>query len=388
VVVDGVVYVGDRPGLSALSATDGTERWRFTIEDEWFNSEPAVVDGIAYVRGFDSHANTCIFCAVHVEDATERWQVPTGSVNTPPAVADGVVYVVGRHELYAFNATDGTERWRTTAEFIDGAAAVVDGVVYVGRMDGNLDALNAEDGTERWRFLAGDRGISAPAIAGGIAYVGSPDGTFYAVSATDGTERWRFKLADGGAGSIPAVTDGVVYISGGRGGDANLYALHVEDGTELWRFAAGDAGSSQVVAGDVVYYGSNDGNLYAVNAADGTELWRFLVEADFGIACAAVVDGVVYVTGDGTLYAIGARVPKLSVGGVARVTETTSLRGGPAPTAVERTDLKEDTRVTITGESVTAGEVVWWPVTVAETGDQGWVEASKLEPISSGDAAG
>jgi hypothetical protein len=70
------------------------------------------------------------------------------------------------------------------------------------------------------------------------------------------------------------------------------------------------------------------------------------------------------------------------------VTETASLRGGPAPTAVERAELQPGTTVTITGESETAGEDVWWPVTVDETGDVGWVEASKLEPISSGDAAG
>ncbi|MGB3307882.1 MAG: hypothetical protein WBA63_16965 [Thermomicrobiales bacterium] len=67
--------------------------------------------------------------------------------------------------------------------------------------------------------------------------------------------------------------------------------------------------------------------------------------------------------------------------------ETTFLRGGPAPTAVERAELKPDTFVTLTSESETAGNVVWWPVTVDETGDQGWVEASKLEPLTSGPSA-
>ncbi len=45
--------------------------------------------------------------------------------------------------------------------------------------------------------------------------------------------------------------------------------------------------------------------------------------------------------------------------------------------------IPTDTVVTITGESETTGEVVWWPV-VDETGDQGWVEASALEPLTSG----
>jgi hypothetical protein len=74
----------------------------------------------------------------------------------------------------------------------------------------------------------------------------------------------------------------------------------------------------------------------------------------------------------------------MSIGGMARVIETTSLRGGPASTAVERAELKPDTVVTITGEAETTGDVVWWPVTVDATGDQGWVEASTLEPLTSG----
>ena len=46
--------------------------------------------------------------------------------------------------------------------------------------------------------------------------------------------------------------------------------------------------------------------------------------------------------------------------------------------------LEPDTVVTITGEAVTTGNLVWLPVMIEETGDQGWVEASKLEPLTSG----
>ena len=150
----------------------------------------------------------------------------------------------------------------------------------------------------------------------------------------------------------------------------------------IWTYKAGYEITVPAVVDGVVYIGSWDENLYAVNAKDGTERWRFTVGGS--VSSPAVVDGVVYLGGVSTLYAIGARVPRLSVGGTARVTEKTNLRGGPAPTAVERAELKPDTVVTITGESETAGVIVWWPVKANEAGDQGWIEESKLEPLTSG----
>jgi outer membrane protein assembly factor BamB len=295
-------------------------------------------------------------------------------------VVDEVLYLTDG-DICALDARDGTERWRVP--FGGGAedsVSVVDGVVYATGEWNTLYALNAEDGTERWRFTAEDEIRTTPAVDGGLAYIVDAYGYLYALNAADGTDRWRFSAGEIGVSGIsPAVSEGKIYVCGG----AYLFALNAEDGTELWRYASpeGDRFESPAVVGDVVYCGSWE-TLYAFNAADGTELWRFAV--DDSIEDLVIADGVVYAWEGDTLYAIGARVP----GGTARVTETASLRGGPAPTAVARAALEPDTVVTITGESEAVGEGVWWPVTVAETGDQGWVEASKLEPISSGAAAG
>jgi hypothetical protein len=243
----------------------------------------------------------------------------------------------GVEAIWTFTVDNDT----TDDVYATSSPAVVDGVVYIGSADRNLYALHATDGTEVWRFLTGDWIHSSPAVEDGVVYVGSSDTTLYALDAENGVERWRF-ATNGGISSSPAVVDGVVYVGSS---DANLYAVNAEDGAERWQFATSDRISSSP----------------------------------------AVVDGMVYVgSQDGTLYAIGAPVRRLGVGGTARVTETTALRGGPAPTAVERAELQPDTVVTITGEAVTTGDVSWWPVTVDETSDQGWVEASKLEPLTSG----
>ena len=391
-VVKGAVYMVSREGiLASVRAEDGTERWQASVGDA-SESSPAVVEDVVYVGSDDGNLH-----AIDAQDGTHRWQVRLGDrVPSSPAVVGGLVYVGSMDDtddgydgnFYALSAEDGTERWRFSGTgAILSAPAVVDGVVYIGSENQTLYAVNAEDGTERWRFSTGEYGIyPSPVVANGVVYVSSGDplvrggGTdLFALNADTGTERWRFSAGYVIAAS-PAVVDGVVYIAGMD----LLHALNADDGTERWRVDLdSELWNSPAVVNGVVYMGT-DSSLHALNADDGTERWRVVI--GYGSPSSpAIVDGVVY-TGcsDGTFYAIGARGPKLSVGGTARVTEATALRGGPAPTAVERAELEPDTVVTITDVAEATGDVTWWPVKVDDTGDQGWVEASKLEPLTSG----
>jgi outer membrane protein assembly factor BamB len=310
-------------------------------------------------------------------------------------VVDGIVYIGSNDKnLYALNAADGTERWRFTTGKGGGvwsSPAVVDGVIYVGSYDRNLYALNAADGTERWRFATADDGFSfSPAVVDDVVYIGNGDlrhmkgDLLHAINTADGTERWRVTTGDT-IWSSPAMVDGVVYVVIGdwQEDTGAILALNAADGTERWRFAlSGFYSSSVAVADRVVYVGG--AGIYALDTEDGSERWRVVI-GDPGWSSPAVVDGVVYLgTLGGELYAIGARAPRIEVGGTARVTLATTLRGGPAPTAVARAELDPDTVVMITGEAEMAGDATWWPVMVEDTGDQGWVEESKLEPRTSG----
>jgi len=433
-------YSGHKGSVYALVAEDGTKRWQFEI-DGYTSSTPVVVDGVVYVGsrfGADySHPKGYLY-AVNVEDGSERWRFGAGDEDfSSPTVINGVVYIWGTGGLHAVSAEDGKERWR----FAGGSTSQValqDRIVYFGG-DG-LYAVDAMDGTELWRF-ATDRGpYSSPAIVADAVYAYDLNGTLYAVNKQDGTELWRLTIGDSSGMDIrseglaaPLVIDGVVY-GKGWGESFYVYAVEANTGMEHWRVGIGGLQTMSpggdwwsispvimdgalYVVGDGLYavnvpdgtgrfvnraqffyddLGTVDGilyaygdALYALDAKDGTELWSFATESEIETS-PVVAKGMVYVgcvngsRTKGTLYAIGRDVPKLSAGGTAHVTEKTNLRGGPAPTAVERAELKPDTVVTITGEAVTTNEVVWWPVTVDETGDQGWVEASKLEPLTSG----
>ncbi|MDQ3513502.1 MAG: PQQ-binding-like beta-propeller repeat protein, partial [Chloroflexota bacterium] len=77
------------------------------------------------------------------------------------------------------------------------------------------------------------------------------------------------------------------------------------DPTLAWRFATeGAVRAAPVVAGGVLYVGSNDGSLYALDSESGEERWRFPTDGPIN-GSAAVVDGSVYfASGDGYAYAV------------------------------------------------------------------------------------
>ena len=397
-VVDGVLYSGplslqvEQGGdwldhLCAFDANDGTQLWHFNIVS--FNSAPAVVDGVVYVGGYGK------LFAIDAKDGTKRWHYGNeGNSFSSPTVVDGVVYV-GSYggNLYAIDAQDGTERWHysTGVDHAFSSPAVIDGVLFAANNDGNLYAVDAQEGTERWRFKIGDEVSeyfdagyfeTTPAVADGVVYVGNDVGVLYAFDAKNGTEKWHFEAPVEYKYFIsPAVADKVVYVGSNNG---ILYAIDANDGTERWQFKTrwGKA-SSPTIADGVVYVCMGD--LYAVEAKSGSERWH--LSGDGGSAPLVVANSMIYAGVSRGLWVFGAQIPQLSVGGTAQVTKKTTLRGGPSTTAVARAELDPDTNVTITDESTTTGDIVWWPVKVNQTGDQGWVEASKLEPLTSGTAA-
>jgi|SRR5712691_9012871 len=83
-----------------------------------------------------------------------------------------------------------------------------------------------------------------------------------------------------------------------------LYPESVPGLRKLWTYTTGDAiVTSPVVAGEVVYIGSEDSHVYALEARTGKKLWSFKTGGAI-ISSPAVVNGIVYVgSNDRSLYA-------------------------------------------------------------------------------------
>jgi outer membrane protein assembly factor BamB len=212
----------------------------------------------------------------------------------------------------------------TTKSTMWAAPAVVDDVAYVGGQDGFLYAVDSHTGEEMWKFDAGRPVLSTPAVANGTIYFGSgcigsslhcrrrrpgSDYYFYALDRQTGQEKWRFKIR-GGVASSPLIAGGLVYFGSE---DQHLYAVDSQTGQEKWRFKTEDGvWGSPAMADGVVYFGggcyecteSEDRHLYAVDSQTGQELWRFGT-GGWVESTPVVVEGVVFFgSGDTYVYAV------------------------------------------------------------------------------------
>lgn len=110
----GTLYVPVKGAFTALDAETGEVRWRFAVDPDDRNpmaridrfSPPAVVGDTVYLGGYDS--------AVYALDAhtgARRWRFAFGQqirASSQPAVVDGTAYVAGDH-LYALAETGGAD---------------------------------------------------------------------------------------------------------------------------------------------------------------------------------------------------------------------------------------------------------------------------------------
>ena len=131
-------------------------------------------------------------------------------------------------------------------------------------------------------------GYDLPAVGDGIIYISGVDGRLQALGIDPVTgdaardRNWSEPVGDESPllplVSGPALYDhpeGPVVLVGSE--DGTLYAYDAATGgNPVWTFHTGDKiWSTPVVRGGQAFFGSHDHNVYAVNLIDGTEDWRF-----------------------------------------------------------------------------------------------------------------
>lgn len=161
----------------AVSASDGSELWRFSAQvDEPFVPTGAVASGdTVYITEYDGW-----LFGVDRADGTELWRYSTdGDTRDQPVVVDSVVYLASiTGSIHAVDAVTGDRKWK---EAVPGHARIAAKnprglVVQGGKEEGNqyLRAY-AHDGTERWSFSSGSA-LTHPQVDGTRAIVGTESG--------------------------------------------------------------------------------------------------------------------------------------------------------------------------------------------------------------------
>ncbi len=265
-----------------FDAREGREIWRFPSakgNDQPrgpFAGQPVVIGDLVIVGGSitlngapDPH-----LYAISASDGSERWRfLPSpGAKEFADGVAtDGKLIFApnGDHTLYAIDPTaeDGQPRiiWTFTAQNKLWAKPVVaDGRVYLPSLDHFLYALDAATGREVWRFNAGASIASTPTLADGVLYFGSFAQKLFAVRAEDGSAIWESPM-DAWIWCQPLVRDEEVIVGDVKG---KLYALDRRSGTRRWTAQVGGPIRAQPVAvADKLYVVSFDTYLYEIDLA-------------------------------------------------------------------------------------------------------------------------
>ena len=110
VAADGTIWVGDRDERLVAVNPNGTEKCRFTTQND-VDSTPAFgSDGTVYVGSSGLYA-------VDPDDCSQEWKFPSGTVlfssSSPVVDGDGTIYWGHGFTYYAVNP-NGTQRWQLT----------------------------------------------------------------------------------------------------------------------------------------------------------------------------------------------------------------------------------------------------------------------------------
>jgi outer membrane protein assembly factor BamB len=272
---EGLVVMGTTHAeVIALSAADGSEKWRVAVSSEVL-SAAATGDGLVFVQTSDGR-----LVALEAKDGSRRWTfdtpVPvltlrgTGAPATSPGL---VVAGFANGKVTAFRTETGEPIWdqrvmlpqgRSELERIvdvDGSPLITQNAVYAASFQGRLTALRPTDGTALWErdastyvdlaegygnvYVVDDKGViaaidqrtssvaweqhalfrrdlTAAATVGNYLVVGDAEGFLHVLAQSDGRLVGRRKIDGDGIRSRPIVADDIVYCMGNGGSFAAL----------------------------------------------------------------------------------------------------------------------------------------------------------------------
>jgi len=303
-VADGVYYQGTGNRMVALNASDGKQRWSFSLPSGAATSAPLVYRDRLF---FGAEWGDGSLYAINTSDGKQVWRKAIGEMYTtsPLAVGDLIITATNNNGIFALNWSDGTKVWSASRNtYMHSSICFHGGVVY-GAASGSVYALSASDGQGLWSNSYSGGSGSSLVWADGMLLIHCP-GVLLALDANGGNELWRFSVPEQVWNSVsctPAVGFGKAFfgVQGGGGGD-NIYAVDIGTGSKVWsKGLGGDVIPTPAVASNGVVYISCSGLVHemALDVASGETIWSYGTGAAFGHAIAN--GSLYYATGSSAL---------------------------------------------------------------------------------------
>ena len=259
--------------------------------------------------------NTQVY-AINLKNGTERWRFPVEEDSkvtfyAAPQITDDGQVIVGGYDniLYSLDAETGQENWRfegATDRYI-GSTLIADETIFAPSADKHLYALDLS-GHPIWDppFSAENENWAQPSTGPDCdcVYLASMDHSVYAINPADGTAIWHSEPLGGASVGSPAVSDDgkTIYI----GSFLNeLVAIDAADGSILWQFPTEDwVWTSPILDGDTIYFADIAGNFYAVDRNTHAQLWSLPTGSEIVGTPLLTEDGLYFTNQAGTFYAV------------------------------------------------------------------------------------
>ena len=307
------VVVGGGKTLYALKASDGSLRWKHTLNpsgtgDPTEIESSVVVTGNTVIAGWDVHNTPGFRAGVIALDGNQGntlWTFDGDEGRPPTGCSDvwGSPSVDEQRQLVFFgtgNCTTSPKDW--------------------GRYTEAIVALRLDDGAPAWTYQPHPPNNDDLDFAGfpnlfrigdrDVVGLGNKDGTYYTVDRVSGELVWKTKATDpgvtdpgsnfstGGFIGGTGVSDGVIAGGTAVGPPPFLHGLDTSTGKVLWQQTKAEAtyASSAIVNG-VLFSGGNDFTFRALNLRTGDILWSSQMSGAVAGGAAIVGDAVYAVAG-------------------------------------------------------------------------------------------
>lgn len=294
--------------------SDPSVRWEY--EFQLASRQPVVADGRAFVtlRGWRRGEPNAF--AVDLETGELLWSndLPR-SAEGPPALVNDVLYYYmssGTYDensgrIFGLDTASGEKLWETGTEEPHSPLAADEHRIYAPG-DARLEVLDRESGEGLWRFTEGRGPATTPAVDDDTVYVVTfPDEEveekLTALDAASGSVRWQIDVPFETASSPPVVGEEAIFMTHD---DDGTVAIDPATGDLLWETAetAVEHGRPPAVSDGRLYL-TGGRRIWAFDGSTGEIEWKQRCECQTTSA-PAVVDGVVYLGTDAGVRAYGA----------------------------------------------------------------------------------
>ncbi|MFN7976025.1 MAG: PQQ-binding-like beta-propeller repeat protein [Acidobacteriota bacterium] len=198
-----------------VRASDGGTAFRAHLSQE-IRREPFVIGDLVIVSSRDDF----VF-ALSAKDGTIRWKGTTGGkgLTTPTAMHDRVVVGDEAGVVHALSLQDGRESWTyQTGAGIVAPAALTENRVLVASGDRKVYCLDLDDGDRNWSHRLGSTAAAPPLLHDKFVYVATHDDLLSALRLKNGFRKWKAKLPRRVIAPLTAEGD-VVYVTPFAGRD-------------------------------------------------------------------------------------------------------------------------------------------------------------------------